>query len=105
MRAVTLMGCWSCRCGRGLGGVVGVAGVGAAGKIGKIEPPKIHARWLTSARRRASGRNPIFRIEADLIVHLPLLGIAQNVVGFLHVLEAILGGLITRIQIRVIFPR
>ena len=42
-------------------------------------------------------------IEADLIVHRPLLRIAQNVIGFLHVLEAIFGGFVAGVEIGVIF--
>jgi hypothetical protein len=36
---------------------------------------------------------------------MALFRIAQDVVGFLHVLEAVFGGLIARIQIRMIFAR
>ena len=49
---------------------------------------------------RRPPRDAVLRIEAELIVHLALLGVAQNVVGFLNVLEALLGGLVARIQIR-----
>ena len=36
----------------------------------------------------------VLRIEAELVVHAALLGVAQDVVGFLHVLETVLGGLV-----------
>ena len=62
---------------------------------------------LPSAAARR-GRRPgeaVLGVEAVLIVHLALLGIAQDVVGFLDVLESLLGGLIAGIQIRMIFAR
>src|SRR5437879_4038155 len=49
-----------------------------------------------------AARKAILGIEAHLVVHAPLLRIAQDVVRFLHVLEAVLGGFIPGIQVRVI---
>src|SRR5207253_6633208 len=46
--------------------------------VGKIESAEAHVGPLRSARWHA-----VLRIEANLIVHLLLLRIAQNVVGFL----------------------
>ena len=76
--------------------------------VGKIESAEIHVRTALSARLhrpRPAGRHAVFRIEAVLIVHLLLLRIAQNIVGFLNLLEAILGRFIARIQIRMMFAR
>ena len=42
-------------------------------------------------------------VEAYLVVHGTLLWIAQDVIGFLNVLEAVFGGLVAWIEIRVIF--
>ena len=52
----------------------------------------------------ASG-HAAFRIEAELIVHLALLCVAQDVVRFLHFLEAIFGGFVAGIEIGMILPR
>jgi hypothetical protein len=49
---------------------------------------------LQDPRRKAG-----LGIEADLVVHLALLGVAEDVVSFLHLLEALLGGFVARIQI------
>src|SRR5438552_13599363 len=48
---------------------------------------------------------PRIRIEPLLIVHLAFLRVAQNVVRFLQLLETILGGLVARIEVRVILAR
>ena len=76
-------------------------------EIGKIEATETHAR-LTGARAwptaRTARRN-VVGIETVLIVNLALLGIAQDVVGFLDLLEALLGGFIAGIQIRMILAR
>ena len=47
----------------------------------------------------------VFGVETELIVHGTLLGIAQYVVGFLDVFEALLGGLVARIEIGVVLTR
>src|SRR5581483_1748820 len=71
-------------------------------KLGKTEAAEVHAR-LRAGARRASRRN-VIGIEAVLVIDLPLLGIAQNIIGFLHVFEALFSGLIARVQIRMILP-
>ena len=53
---------------------------------------------------RATRRNRM-RIETVLVVHLALLRIAQNVIGSLDFLEPLLGGLIARIQVRMVLAR
>ena len=72
----------------------------------KIESPeiKIHSGIATRVRGPCS-RLEIVAVKAVLVVHLPLLGIGQNVVGFLQLLELFFRGLIPRIQVRVIFAR
>ena len=51
-----------------------------------------------------AGRD-VVGIETVLIVDLALLGIAQDIVGFLNLLEAILGRFVAGIQIRMILAR
>src|SRR5271157_20551 len=85
------------------------AGVGAPATrelilIGKIESVEIHSRVRTRRARRGPGESAL-GIKTVLVVHLALLGVAENVVGFLHILETILGGFVPRIQIRVVFAR
>src|SRR5437868_3844445 len=63
-----------------------------------------YSRSLPRARC-ARPRHPVLRIEAILIVHLLLLRIAENVVRFLYFLEAVLGRLVARIQVRVMLAR
>src|SRR5579863_3227780 len=76
--------------------------------IGKIEATETHPRVITRARARSSARatrRNVVGIKAVLIVDLPLLGIAQNVVGFLDFLEALLGGFIAGVQVGMILAR
>src|ERR1035438_3845674 len=83
------------------------AGIGAPAArelIGKIESVEIHSRVRIGRARRGPGESAL-GIETVLVVHLALLGVAENVVGFLHFLETIFGGLVPRIQIRVVFAR
>src|SRR5215469_14043751 len=72
------------------GGAARRSGSGASREyVGKIEASEIHV-----GRARARSRHATLRIEAHLIVHLLLLRIAQNVVGFLDLLESLLRRLI-----------
>ena len=99
-----------------------VAGAGAAGPRGtaaraarpgracevrEVESAEAHVRTGsgTAWASRTARRHSVFRIEAVLIVHLFLLRLAQNVVGFLDFLEAVLGGLVAGIQVRMMFAR
>src|SRR5262249_38655804 len=78
------------------------------GKIGKIEPAEIHSGMRALSRARTAGSRAgksILRIEAELIVHLALLRIAQNIVRFLDILEALFGRLIARIQVGMVLTR
>ena len=49
-------------------------------KIGEIEAAEIHAgvRTLLARAARSSAREAVLRIEAELVVHLALLGVAQD---------------------------
>ena len=61
--------------------------------------------WLLGPPPPAPPRGEsVFRVEADLVVHLPLFRVAQDVIGFLDVLEAVFGGLVSGIQIRMVLP-
>src|SRR5260221_4762920 len=71
--------------------------------VGEVKTRKAHTGSFV--RRAGVGGETAVGIEALLIVHLAFLGLAQNVVGFLQLLEAILGRLVARIEIRVIFAR
>src|SRR5262249_46318776 len=84
------------------------AAAGLAAKIlGEIETAEVHIRLRTAsaARSRTCARKSVGRIETILVVHLALLGIAQDVVSFLHVLEALFGRFVSRVQIGMILPR
>src|SRR5262249_41249422 len=71
--------------------------------VGEVKTRKSHPGALVR-RAGVSGKTAI-GIEALLIVHLALFGFAQNIVGFLQLLEAILGRFVARIEIGVIFAR
>jgi len=43
--------------------------------------------------------------KAKLIVHLPLLGVGQYVVGFLHLLELFFRGFVAGVKVGMIFTR
>jgi len=47
----------------------------------------------------------VLEFRAELVVQLPLLLVAQPVVGVLHFLEFLLGRLVVRIHVRMVFPR
>jgi hypothetical protein len=60
----------------------------------------------TTASGRCAGTwEAAVGIKADLIVHLALFGIAQNVIRFLHVLEAVFGGLVAGVEVGVVLAR
>ena len=79
-----------------------IAKTGAA-LAAKIESAKIEVR---ARHRRAVEAAPrALGVEAELVVHLALLGVGKNVVGFLNLLEFFFGGFIARIQVGMIFAR
>src|ERR1019366_7547651 len=71
--------------------------------FGKVEAAEIHVGMApagaASTRARARAGKSVLGIEADLIVHLAFFGLAQDVVGFLHILEAVFSGLVSRGEI------
>src|SRR6202021_126696 len=91
------------RRGAGAAGAGGTAPraarTGRAREIREVESAEAHVRTgsRTTGGSRTARRHSVFRIEAVLIVHLLLLRLAQNIVGFLHLLEAVLGRLVARI--------
>jgi hypothetical protein len=54
---------------------------------------------LRTGPRARAARRYVVRIETVLIVDLAFLGVAQNVVSLLHLLETFLGGLVARVHI------
>ena len=58
------------------------------------------ATAISGARRRRSAGPR--RIEAELVVHLAFLGVREDFVGFLNLLELLFGGFVAGIQVRVI---
>src|SRR5712671_1051173 len=95
--------------------------------VGKIESSEVELRALTASRSVSATWEPagriaagpatgprigfrrggidIVRVEADLVVDLAFLGIAQNVVGFGQGLELLLGPFVPGIHVRMILPR
>src|SRR4029077_9663088 len=79
-----------------------------AARAAKIESPEIEIHRGFVVAPAAGRRGPwmeIVAVEAVLVVHLPLLGVGEDVVGFLKLLEFFLSGFIAGIQVRVIFAR
>src|SRR5471030_2730860 len=74
-------------------------------EVGEVEAAEIHVGMRRLAGAALARGVTVVRVEADLVVHLALLGIAQNVVGFLDVLETIFGGFVAGVQIGVVFAR
>src|SRR4029077_11999808 len=77
-----------------------------ASRAAKVESAKVKIHRgvvIASAMRRRRARIEIVAVEPVLIVHLPLLGIGEDVVRFLQLLEFFFRGFVPRIQVRVIF--
>ncbi len=67
---------------------------------------KTRTRSISAARRRLGRRwIDIVRVEAELVINLPLLLVAQNVVCLGDLLEAFLGLLVAGVHVRVILAR
>src|SRR5260370_30658945 len=75
------------------------------GASAKIESFKIEVDVPLPARAACSARWKVIAVEAILVVHLPLLGIGEDVLAFLPLLEFLFRRLVARIQIGMIFPR
>ena len=108
-------------------GVAGFSALGAFEHVGEVEaaeievctalppPPDWSAReTLTPVlRRAASGAGisvggcgiDVVGVKTDLVVDLPLLGIAQNIVGFRERLELFFRSLVAGIDVRMVFTR
>src|SRR5438105_13221465 len=83
---------------------------GSFGEIGEVEAPETHVGTSRGTAARAAestgtSRHSVFRVESELIEHLLFFRIAQNVVSLLHLLEAVLGGVVAGIQVRMMFAR
>src|SRR5439155_19116420 len=79
-----------------------------AGAAAKIKSAKIEVDVLllaVSARSTRPARWKVVAVESVLVVHLPLLGIGEDIVGLLQLLKFFFRGFIARVQIRVILPR
>ncbi len=77
-----------------------------ASRTAKIESAEVEVHRgfvIASAALRRGPRIKIVAVEAMLVVHLPLLGVGEDVVGFLKLFEFFLGGLIAGIEVRMIF--
>src|ERR1017187_6505310 len=91
--------------GAGVGPAGTMAGAAGRARIGEIETAEIEMRAARLAASRTplpGGGSAVFGVEAELVVHGTLLGVAEYVVGFLDVLEAVLGGLVTGVEVRVV---
>src|SRR5580704_16855425 len=69
----------------------------------EIKSSKIEMNVAGTRRAWHSARARSFKSE--LIVHLPLLGVRQHVIGFLHLLEFFFRRFVARVQVRMIFAR
>src|SRR5712664_483705 len=77
-----------------------------ASRAAKVESAEVEAHRgfvIASAAGRRGSWMEIVAVEAVLFVHLPLLGVGEDVVGFRKLLEFFLGGFIAGIEVRMIF--
>ena len=70
-------------------------------RIATLRPSAISPTRRSLRRRRID----VVRVEAKLVIDLPLLVVAQNIVGFRDLLELLLSFLIIGIHVRMIFAR
>src|SRR5262249_39730369 len=71
-------------------------------EFGEVEAAEVHIGFRTGTAGTGAGtraRITVRRVESELIVHLPLLGVAQNVVGFLYLAETFFSRFVARVQI------
>ncbi len=80
-----------------------VSSAGLIDILREIEAAKPHARLVGSRTWAGASGRDVIGIETVLIVDLAFFGIAQDIVGLLNLLEAILGGLVTRIEVGMVF--
>ena len=74
-------------------------------KFSKPPGPRLPGRPLRRARPGPGGAHPLERGVAVAVVERPLLGVAQDVVGLLRLLELGLGLLVARVDVGVMLPR
>ena len=81
-----------------------IAERGASGLPSEIETPKIKIDVLPASLRAwpVIPRRDIVAIEAVLVVHLALLRVGEDVVGFLQLFELFFRGFVARIEVRMI---
>src|SRR5208282_2443274 len=68
-------------------------------KAAEIEMNVLGRNVVFAARRNATGTG---RVEAELVIHLALLRVRKDFVGFLNLLELFLRRFVAGIQVRVI---
>jgi hypothetical protein len=80
---------------------------GSTSIFAEIEPAKPHVRTTTGERVAFSAvaGHCLVRVKSVLVVHLALLRVTKNLIGFQDVLEALFGGFVTRIQIWMVLTR
>src|SRR6516162_5834516 len=71
--------------------------------VGRAESPR--AKSAAAGIRLCGCRINVVRVEPDLVVNLPLLGIAQHIVGLRDRFELLLRGLVPWIHVGVILAR
>src|SRR5262249_5047918 len=77
----------------------------AAGSTAEIETAEIKVDVARSAARAGAvvARGRVVAVEAVLVIHLALLGVGENVVGFLQLFEFLFGRFVARIQVGMVF--
>ena len=78
-------------------------------KAGEVEAAKVNGRTAAAGLLAGIGLGrsgvDLVGVEANLVVHLALLLVAENVVGFRDFLELLLGLFVARIDVGMIFAR
>src|SRR5262249_39051541 len=77
----------------------------ALASAAKIEAAEVEINVAPGAARAVVARRHVLAVKAVLIVHLALLRVRENVVGFLQLLEFFFGGFVAGIQIGMVFAR
>ena len=66
----------------------------------------VFGRNAAVAARALTGHSALaWHVESELVVHLTLLGVGKNFVGFLDLLKFFFGGFVAGIQVGMIFAR
>ncbi len=72
-----------------------------ATEIAEVELLEAHAAEVRPRAAREAARAGL----AERVVRLPLLGVREDVVGALHLLEALLGAVVAGVPVRVVLAR